>query len=690
MRSLLLGLAIMALPTIAFASPSIPSNSTGNFSVVNGTVTNADEWSPFVTMDIDVNKAVLWEIKDLGVQDANRFANDYEYAKGFVIEEGMEESPELKEEIKKMQESVRKALNNELPFEHNCGGTLIADNWVMTAAHCTESIVEADWIRIRLPGNSKRGETNHKVVQMLSHPRYALVHDDGPLGSTGTVNGLSPATWDVALLRLEAPAKNVVPMTLAGVADSLPRNGKGIVAGSGSVKWNPETKKYEQDPKREIRQAEIPFNAIDVCDNTDSMICAEEPSQDLNKTNPASCYGDSGGPLVVVKPDGTKVQYGIVSHTADVSWLDKLQGKDCGHAPTNYAAVSVLQPWIQQTIGKRVPLAQGIKESGVSAQSSVVSLPIPSGSFDPTDLGIHLSRLRSSLRPEHERQISGVVLASKDSAADALAGGVLQDNQIMMLTNGKELEQRTLAELQRLRPHRVTLLGGEKVMSTLLQAQLISSGFDVQRIAGPSRIETAGLIAHSRVPSHPDVTEAFISRAYGTEGVSGSETADALALGAAAAREHRPTLLSPTASLPANYLDWLQFNSGYKQGIIIGGPQAVSPDVETTLKTRVGMSVNRIAGVDRVKTALALANRVKDPTRVVVVDAKNAESWKGAFQVAGIAADLNAPVLLADGDSLPADTKAYLATVKATKEGPALVCVAQEGACKAAAKELGL
>ena len=686
MRSLLCALALSALPISALAAPIATPDANGDFSIVNGTVTNADEWPSFVTLDVNENIEILEALKQRGIQDPHRFATDLSYARAVLLGPDVKPDPALDAEIKKLQEKVAKALKNELPLAHSCGGSIISDSWILTAAHCLVGGNDnRESTKVRLPGGTGRPEKYYEIADIHLHPSFESFE-----GESEPKPGVSPMTWDVALIRLKEPIQGAKPIQLAGVADALPRSGNGIVAGSGGVTWNPTTSSYDEDPKRAIRQAVVPFNAVEVCDNTDSMLCVEKPSQDLNKTNPASCYGDSGGPLVIEGSDKTKVQYGIVSHTAQVPWLGDLGGKDCGHATTNYTAISVVQPWIQSTMGKRIQHADGIKDAGVDMKANKIVLPIGAGAFDPTELGIHLSRIRSSMRPESSRQIGGVVLANKNAPADALASGVLQDDQIMMLTDGNDLDARTLAELQRLQPKQVTLLGGTKAISNLVEARIASAGFAVKRIAGESRLETASAIAHSRVLSHPKVTSAFISRAYGQAGVAGSETADALALGATAAREHMPTLLSPTAELPASLADWIKHSGGYKQGVIIGGPQAISPAVQAALSAKGGMTTQRIAGEDRVKTAAALAERVANPTRVVVVDAKNPESWKAAFQVSGIAADMNAPVVLADGNTLPEATKAYLAKVKVAKEGPALVCVAQAGACTEAEKALGL
>lgn len=676
----------VALSSALMLSPVSAAEPIGDLSIVNGHVTSADEWPSFVTMEVDKNLEVLEMMESLGIQDVKRFAEDYDFAFQELIrvhilgDEVSKTDPDIREVIEKYQLEAGQAMRRELPFYHNCGGTVVGSHWILTAAHCVDGIEDLAMASFVLPEGTNRPVKRFETAAIHIHPHYS---------SSAEVSA-PDSVWDVALVRTREAFTGVPAMTLANATDNLPRSGAGIVIGAGGYKWNPDTFGYDQEPGRVIRMANVPYNSVDTCDGLDAMICAEKPSKDLKKPSEASCYGDSGGPLMSVLPDGRKIQYGIVSHTADVDWDVDLGGQDCGFIPTNYTAIPVVAPWIKQTMGERVPLLSPMPIPPFNPDARSIHVPISSGDVDGTELGLKLASLRTAIRPEQPRIINGVVLANNQSPADALASGVLQDDQVMMLTNGKELDQRTLAQLQAMRVKHVTLLGGPEAISSLVESRLVSHGFTVKRMAGDSRLETARVIAESRIASHPEITNLVVSRGYGSDGVPGSETADALALGAHAAREGTPTILTPTDALPDQILEWLQFSSGYSHATIIGGTQAVSAKVADQLGKTANKKVERVAGEDRVKTAISIAEKMKDPKRVVVVDAKNVQSWKAAFQVAGIAADIKAPVVLTDGDKIPEATMAYLKTVTPADKGPVVVCVAQKDACAAVDAALGV
>lgn len=54
-----------------------------------------------------------------------------------------------------------------------CGGSIIADNWILTAGHCI--VYPDDWVSVRA-GTTKRsnGGSLHKVVQSIRHEEYAV------------------------------------------------------------------------------------------------------------------------------------------------------------------------------------------------------------------------------------------------------------------------------------------------------------------------------------------------------------------------------------------------------------------------------------------------------------------------------------------------------------------------------------
>lgn len=97
----------------------------------------------------------------------------------------------------KPTEAVRTAvaiLNQDFP---SCSGTVISNKWVMTAAHCFESVTDLENIKV-VSGvmnllSSEAVKTG--VKRVLKHPNYKRIKNDK----------LQVLDWDLALMELKTP-----------------------------------------------------------------------------------------------------------------------------------------------------------------------------------------------------------------------------------------------------------------------------------------------------------------------------------------------------------------------------------------------------------------------------------------------------------------------------------------------------
>ncbi len=192
---------------------------------------------------------------------------------------------------------------------------------------------------------------------------------------------------------------------------------------------------------------------------------------------------------------------------------------------------------------------------------------------------------------------SDVIIARGDDAggyADALAGTILAAHldAPILLTWSDELPEPTAAELRRLAPERITVLGGTLAVSSSVEDQLRAIA-PVERISGADRATTAARISARAASS--DI--AYL--------VNGHRPADALVAGGVAARAGAALLLVEKDALPRATDEALRNAS---EVVIVGGPGVVSTALEAHLVARFGSrDVRRLGGADRSETAASVA-----------------------------------------------------------------------------------
>lgn len=264
------------------------------------------------------------------------------------------------------------------------------------------------------------------------------------------------------------------------------------------------------------------------------------------------------------------------------------------------------------------------------------------------------------------------LLARDDDFADGLTTGGTQGRlgAPLLLTPSDRLDRDVAAELDRLGVTTVHLLGGTAAVSATVQDALEARGITTHRLAGRDRVETSVAVARAAFPQAPVVllVRGFAA-AEPTQGF-----ADALAVGAWAAEQGWPTLLTRTDRLPAAVANHLRA-AGTRQVYVVGGTAAVSDGVVSGLRD-LGINVTRVAGADRAGTALAVAKHrgaatVDDAGGLLLLDGSGAGAWAPGVASAAYAAGEGLQVILAAPDGLPGATARWLSAAHSPKP---LVC----------------
>ena len=237
------------------------------------------------------------------------------------------------------------------------------------------------------------------------------------------------------------------------------------------------------------------------------------------------------------------------------------------------------------------------------------------------------------------------VLVGDAGWADALAATSLAGPDVPLLLAGADgLPPATLQELSRVLPRgsSVMLVGGAAALPAIVEDQLVGHGWTPVRLAGASRVETALAVADSASLASADTV--LLASADGW--------ADAVAGGIVAARLHVPLLLTAGDALHPAVAAHLATRHP-RRVVLLGGPSALSAEVEAQVAAAAGVSPSRTAGSDRRATAEAIREQLlPDVAGVTVID-----GWGDTGWVSGLAsAPLGLPIVLAPGPASTADT----------------------------------
>lgn len=236
-----------------------------------------------------------------------------------------------------------------------CAGTLVAQGWVLTSAHCFfnddgEQDISVSDIQV-LAGtqqlNAFSSGNYRRVQNLIIHPQYSEA---------------SQFDYDAALLELSSLESGSLMSLLASDAVA---NETATVAGWGMTEVDGESgEPVAGSFATVLQQAELKVVDNATCQKTlsyrlsDSMMCAGYLPGGRD-----SCAGDSGGPLVVTR-GGVDHQIGIVSF-----------GDGCGKQGKYgvYTRMTAINHWIEEFTG--LPAVKAAGEPRISTlEDSFVTL----------------------------------------------------------------------------------------------------------------------------------------------------------------------------------------------------------------------------------------------------------------------------------------------------------------------------
>lgn len=297
----------------------------------------------------------------------------------------------------------------------------------------------------------------------------------------------------------------------------------------------------------------------------------------------------------------------------------------------------------------------------IAPAGTAAAAPAPAveriGGADRYEVAVNISR------SAYPGAAAEVVIATGRTYPDALSAGPLAvaGRGPLLLTSPDALPASVAAEIRRLQPRTVRIVGGPNSVSPAVEAALAGLPHKptVVRISGADRFEVSRNVALAvAATSSSPVSTAYLA--------TGANFPDALSAGPAAVRSSAPVVLVNGASAATDAPTRALLRDALKVSTvkIAGGPNSVSTGIESQLRSW-GLRVARLGGADRFEASAAInrdafgaSGRVFLATGLTFADALAGGGYAGA---------VGAPLFVVRSDCVPQGVLDAIGAMGATR-----------------------
>lgn len=251
-----------------------------------------------------------------------------------------------------------------------------------------------------------------------------------------------------------------------------------------------------------------------------------------------------------------------------------------------------------------------------------------------------------------------VILASNQSFPDSLAAGALSYklDAPLLLTYPNSLRQSTIDTLIELQADKVLIMGGPGAVSDSVKTSIEQLGYEVHRLMGDDRFETAAAIND------------YVAKQNGKVIITSARNfPDALSVSAFAGSEQIPIVFVERNSIPDSTQKFLN-KYKFSKAIVIGGPGVVSDQVLNQLPNG-----ERIGGIDRFETNRKVINYFRPTSDFNGVILATGRNFPDALSGAPVSAKLDYPLVLVDPAKGPAATFDFVKQKAAQSDLPDMI-----------------